>query len=265
MPTIHANEIDVFYEVRGGGDPLLLIAGFACDLTIWSQVAPALARQYRVVAFDNRGVGRTCGPGPASIRQMAEDTAGLIAALGFGRVHVVGHSMGGMIAQDLALTHPGRVRSLTLLASAAQLDERGKAIIESWGELPRLVDPATGARLTLPWVYTNAFFERPGAVQQVIDAIVANPFPPTAEGVYRQSRAVCAWDAADRLGGIGCPTLVVAGGEDVLLPVGYSERLARGIRGAELVVLEGTGHGLSIESPQAVAAAVFDFLSRVRD
>src|SRR5581483_6976100 len=104
---------------------------------------------------------------------------------------------------------------------------------------PRLVDLATGARQTLPWVYTSAFFERPGAVQQVIDAIVANPFPPTAEGVYRQSRAISAWDASERLGGIGSPTLIAVGREDDLLPVGYSEQLARGIRGAELAVLEG--------------------------
>jgi pimeloyl-ACP methyl ester carboxylesterase len=116
----------------------------------------------------------------------------------------------------------------------------------------------------LPWVYTSAFFARPGAVQQVIDAIVASPFPATAEGVYRQSRAISAWDAAERLAEIGCPTVVIAGREDVLLPVGYSEQLARGIPGAELVVLEGTGHGLLIESPQAVAAAVLDFLNRDR-
>jgi 3-oxoadipate enol-lactonase len=98
---------------------------------------PLLASQYRVIVFDNRGVGQTSAPNtPHSIRQMAEDAAGLLDAMGLSRVHVAGHSMGGQIAQELALAHPGRVRTLMLLASCARLDERGKAVIESWGELP---------------------------------------------------------------------------------------------------------------------------------
>jgi pimeloyl-ACP methyl ester carboxylesterase len=263
MPNVRVNGIDLFYEVQGAGDPLLLIAGFACDHTIWSQVAPALAPRYRVVVFDNRGVGRTSGPDAVvTIRQMAEDAAGLLDAVGLGPAHVAGHSMGGMIAQELVLAHPGQVRTLSILSSCARVDVRGKAIIESWGDLPRLVDAATGTRLVLPWLYTNAFYARPGAVGQVIDQIVANPFPPRAEGIYRQSRAISTWDPSDRLGAINCPTLVLVGREDVLLPVAFAEQLARDIRGAELVVLEKTGHGLLIESPAVAAAAMLDFLSR---
>src|SRR5262249_27460313 len=163
----------------------LLIAGFACDHTIWSKVVSVLASRYRVVAFDNRGVGRTSSPDTAtSIRQMAEDAAGLLDAIGVSPVHVAGHSMGGLIAQELVLAPREQVQSLILLSSCARLDARGKAIIESWGELPRLVDAATGLRLTLPWIYTNAFYARPGAIEQVIDQILANPFPPSAEGIY---------------------------------------------------------------------------------
>src|SRR5262245_26552811 len=150
MPTVRANGIDLFYQVRGHGDPLLLIAGFGCDHTIWSLVVPALAAHHRVIAFDNRGVGRSSGPDTVTgIPQMAEDAAGLLGALGLDRVHVAGHSMGGMIAQELALAHPERVRTLTLLSSCARQDARGRAIIESWGDLPRLVDVATATRLIL--------------------------------------------------------------------------------------------------------------------
>jgi pimeloyl-ACP methyl ester carboxylesterase len=263
MPTVHANGIDVYYEVQGAGEPLLLIAGFACDHTIWSQVVPALASRYRVVVFDNRGVGQTSGPDTAiTIRQMAEDAAGLLDAIGLGPAHVAGHSMGGMIAQELVLARPLQVRSQTLLSSCARVDARGKAVIESWGDLPRQVDAATATRLIVPWLYTGALFAEPGAIEQVTEQILTNPFPPTVQGLYAQSRAISTCDTSDRLGEIGCPTLVLVGSEDILLPVACAEQLARGIRGAELVVLKQTGHGLLVESPDAVAEAMLAFLSR---
>jgi pimeloyl-ACP methyl ester carboxylesterase len=170
--------------------------------------------------------------------------------------------MGGLIAQELALTHPRRVRSQLLLSTCARLDERGKAITRSWGELPRQVDAAAATRLILPWMYTNAFYARPGAVEDVIAQILANPFPPSAGAIEAQSRAICAHDASQRLGQIACPTLVLVGREDILTPVAFSEELARAVPHAELDVLEQTGHGLLIESPRAVAAAMTHFLSR---
>lgn len=262
MPPVRVNGIDIYFEVRGAGEPLLLIAGFACDLTIWSKVASVLADRYQVITFDNRGVGRSSAPDePYSIRLMAEDAAGLLDKIGGHPTHVVGHSMGGMIAQELALAHPQKVRSLTLLASCAKGDERNRAIIESWGELPRQVDPRMAARLSLPWVYTHRYYARPGAIQQVIDVMAANPFPSTAHGIYHQSQAVAGFDSTGRLPEIRCPTLVVAGREDILLPVRFSEELAGRIAGAELAVLEQTGHGMLVETPGAVAQVMLDFLS----
>src|SRR5262249_51251302 len=111
MPKVQVNGSDLYYESRGTGDPLLLIAGFACDHTIWSLVVPILASRHRVVVFDNRGTGQTSSPDrDFSIRQLAEDAAGLLDAIGLTSAHVAGHSMGGMIAQELALAHPEKVR-----------------------------------------------------------------------------------------------------------------------------------------------------------
>src|SRR5215475_886938 len=102
----------MFYRVKGDGEPLLLIAGFACDHTYWSSLVPALAARYRVVVFDNRGVGRSPElHASVTIRELAEDAAQLLDTLGLDRVHVAGHSMGGMIAQELVLAHPERVAS----------------------------------------------------------------------------------------------------------------------------------------------------------
>jgi pimeloyl-ACP methyl ester carboxylesterase len=263
MPKIKANGIEIFYEETGSGEPLLLIAGFACDHANWSQMLPILSSRHHVIVFDNRGVGQTSAPNaPYSIQQMAEDTAGLLDAAGMSRVHVTGHSMGGQIAQELALTHPELVKTLILLSSCAKVDERGKALIESWGELPRLVDAEMGLRLSFPWIYTSRFYATPGAIERVIEEVFSNPFPPSPAGIYQQSRAITGFDTTTRLAQITCPTLIVVGKEDILSGLPFAEQLARGIPGSQLVVLEQCAHGLPTESPEATAAAILYFLSR---
>lgn len=263
MPIIHANGVDLFYESLGTGEPLLLLAGFACDHTIWAKVVPTLARQYLVISIDNRGMGQSpASKTLASVRDMAEDAAAVLQALGLGPVHVAGHSMGGMIAQELALSHAELVRSLSLLASFAETDARGKAIIESWGDMPTKVDPLTMTKALLPWMYTNGFYSQPGVIDKLIQLILANPYPPSAQAIYDQSRAISASNTTNRLHEITCPTLILAGGEDILAPVSSSQQLAQGIRGSELVVLEKTGHGLLIETPEMVVKAMLGFLSR---
>jgi pimeloyl-ACP methyl ester carboxylesterase len=265
MPKIQVNGIEIYVQTHGDGEPLLLIAGLACDHTMWSEVVGVLAGHYRVIVFDNRGVGRSAAPdSPYTIRMMAGDAAALLDELGVGPVHLVGYSMGGQIAQELALARPGQVRSLILLSSCARCDERNKAIMETWAELPGVVEPRLMARLLLPWLYSNAFFTRPGAVEQLLTLLLDNPYPATPQGIYRQSRALGDFDTTSRLGEIGCPTLVLVGKEDALLPVAFSEQLAQGIPGAELVVLEQTGHGLLVESPEEVAQAMLGFLARQR-
>jgi pimeloyl-ACP methyl ester carboxylesterase len=259
MPKVLVNGSEIYYEAHGAGEPLLLIAGFACDHTIWSLVIPSLAQHYRVIAFDNRGVGQS--PGSAvreSIRLMADDAAGLLDVLGIGPAHVAGHSMGGMIAQELALAHPDQVRSLLLLSSCAQMDARGKMIIESWGQLASMLDAATLSRLILPWIHTRAFFETPGAVEQLIEQFLAYPYPPSPQALRGQSLAISSFDVSKRLHEIDCPTVVLTGEQDILFPVEFSEQLVQGIRGAQLVVLESAGHGLLMESPEPVANAMQD-------
>jgi 3-oxoadipate enol-lactonase len=262
MPKVRANGIELFYEESGTGDPLLLISGFACDHTNWRKLVPLLASCYSLITFDNRGVGQSSSPEtPYNIRLLAEDTIGLLDAIGLDSVHVGGHSMGGQIALELALACPGRVKSLILLSSCAKMDERGRTVIELWGDFPKLVDPVTGIRLSLPWIYTTRFYATPGAIDEVIQEILANPFPPTVSGIYQQSRAITSYDASARLREIKCPTLVVVGDEDILGGSHLSMDLAHRIPEAQLVVLKQAAHGLLTESPQATAAAIRDFLS----
>jgi pimeloyl-ACP methyl ester carboxylesterase len=170
--------------------------------------------------------------------------------------------MGGIVAQELALAHPSLVGSLTLISTCAKLDERGRSIIELWGELPRLTDPRTMVQLLAPWMYTNRFFAIPGALDKLIDETLAMKYPPTLDGIFQQSRAAGLANTTARLGQIRCPTLIVSGREDILLPVEYSQTLVDSIPGSEIMVLEQTGHGLLIETPQQFVDAFHYFLTR---
>jgi pimeloyl-ACP methyl ester carboxylesterase len=134
-------------------------------------------------------------------------------------------------------------------------------VIELWGDFPKLLDPATAIRLSLPWIYTERFYATPGAIDEVIKEILANPFPPSASGIYQQSHAITSYDASARLREIKCPTLVVVGDEDILGGLPLSADLAHHIPGGQLVVLKQAAHGLLTESPEVTAASMRDFLS----
>jgi 3-oxoadipate enol-lactonase len=151
MPKIHVNGIDLFYNSCGNGEALILIAGFDCDTSYWSALMPALVDKYQVIRFDNRGVGQSSAQdSPYSIKQMADDTAALLNYLGITTVHVAGHSMGGQIAQELALAHPEKVKSLILLSSWAKGNAKFNSLIEMFGDLPKNLDGKVYQKVLLP-------------------------------------------------------------------------------------------------------------------
>ncbi|MBD2338339.1 alpha/beta hydrolase [Calothrix sp. FACHB-156] len=261
MPKVHVNGIDLFYDIQGKGEPLLLISGFMCDHAYWSLLMPSL-KQYQVIRFDNRGFGRTSAPdSPYTIQQMATDAAALLETIGINKIHLAGHSMGGLIAQEIALAHPEKVKSLILLSSLAKGDGRFNSIVSTWGELPRTLDWKTYQQIILPWIFTDEFYSIPGMIDMIIKMAVNYQFPPTPQGIYHQSRAILGCDTTQRLKDIQCPTLILVGKQDILTPVKFSHQLAQGIPQAELVVLNSGGHGFLIESPEDVAAAMLKFLS----
>ena len=213
---------------------------------------PALVNKYMVIRFDNRGVGQSSAPDcPYSIKQMADDAAALLNYLGI-TIHVAGHSMGGQIAQELALAHPKKVKSLTLLSSWASGNAKFYSLIEMFGDLSKRLDGKSYQK----------FYSKTGAIEQIINIIEEYPFLPTSHGLYRQSRAILKSDTSEHITNIFCPTLVVVGKEDIVTPVKFSEQLAGGIPNAELVVLERGGHGFLVESPDAVAVVMLNFLAK---
>ncbi|MBD2102326.1 alpha/beta fold hydrolase [Leptolyngbya sp. FACHB-261] len=266
MPIIRVNGIDVYYKLQGSSqnELLLLIAGFASDSSTWAAMMPSLLEEYQVLRFDNRGVGQSSAPdGPYSIQQMAADAAALLAHLGVARVHVAGHSMGGQIAQELALSQPEKIQSLLLLSAWAWGDGKFNALIELFGDLTQKLEGTLYQKVLLPWLFTEKFYSTPGAIDQLIDLIEKQPFPPTSHGLYHQSRAILTSDTSNRLMDIRCPTLVLVGQEDLVTPIKFSQQLSQGIPGAELVMLQG-GHAFVVESAEAVAQAMLSYLEKQR-
>jgi 3-oxoadipate enol-lactonase len=265
MPKIQVNGIDLFYDLKGnGGHPtLLLLGGFDCDTSYWSLVMPFLVKHYQVIRVDNRGVGQSSAPDRSyNILQMAEDAAALVEHLGITKVHAVGHSMGGQIAQELTLSHPDQVESLILLASWAKGDARFNAQIKLFGDLPSQLERTLYYRILFSWMFTAAFYAIPEAIENMLAQIQSYPFLSTPQGLYHQSRAILASDTSDRLTNIGCPCLVAVGKDDLVTPVKFSHQLAQGIPYAKLLVLEQGGHGLLIESAEVVANVILNFLAQ---
>jgi pimeloyl-ACP methyl ester carboxylesterase len=195
---------------------------------------------------------------------MANDVAALLDRLAIDKVHLVGHSMGGQIAQELVLAHPEKVQSLMLLSSLAKGDGLFNSIIETWGELCANVDLKLYEKVVLPWIFTDSFYAIPGTIEGLIEFAIRYPFPPATHSLYHHSQAMLDFDTTDCLQKIHCPTLVLVGKQDILTPLKFSQQLAQGIPNAELVVLEGGGHGFLIESPNTVISAMLNFLRKLK-
>lgn len=262
MPTAQINDITMYYEEHGQGEPLLLIMGLSGHSMHWLFQTQALAQRYRVIVFDNRGAGRTEAPeGAYSTRQMADDAAALLDHLGIERARVVGWSMGGMIAQELAINHPDKVERLVLLASLSHVDPWGQPWLD-FGEQARAkeLDPKGLAVWMMPWMYTPAFMTQRGMVEAALNQMAMDPYPISAQGFTGQAAACRGHDTLERLKEITAATLVLVGKEDILTPSYYSQEMADRVPGARLQVLDRGGHGIPLEYPQAVNEAVLAFL-----
>jgi 3-oxoadipate enol-lactonase len=245
---------------RGSGDPpLLLIAGIPAVADDWDALAEPLSASRRVVAYDNRGSGRSpVTPGPYSTRQLAADAVGLLDRLEIERAHVFGMSMGGMIAQEVALGWPARVDRLVLGCTHAGVERAAPQPREparafamrtgDWGERMRSLAPHAFARDVDP-AFLDAFIAKKSSDVQ------------DDEGYRAQIAAVLAHDTHDRLPQIAAPTLVVTGDDDRVIPGASSEVLAERIPNARLEVIGGAGHLFFLERPEATLRVLEDFLA----
>jgi pimeloyl-ACP methyl ester carboxylesterase len=266
VPKVRVNDIQLYYEVHGQGEPLVLIMGLGGSTRGWDMQIPTFSREFQVVAFDNRGSGRSDKPATRyTIRMFADDTAGLMDALGIASAHVYGQSMGGFIAQELALSYPQRVRTLVLGSTscggrqAVAASPEHLTIMASLGTLR----PEEAAEKNLPLLYSAQFIARKRG-ELVARFLVEAELRPPLDAFARQAQAIMGHNAYDRLPQLRCPTLVISGSEDKIIPAENSSILARRIPGAELVVLPKAGHGYPVECADESNAIVLDFLRRHR-
>jgi pimeloyl-ACP methyl ester carboxylesterase len=265
MPRVRVGDIEMHYVEAGAGEPLVLVMGFGGDHLAWGFQTPVFAARYRVIVFDNRGAGQTDAPDlPYTTRLMADDTAGLMDALGIERAHVLGFSMGGMIAQELTLNHPHRVRSLQLHATYARADGYLKALSTVWRTVRTELDREASLRTMALWFFAQrTYTERPELVEMILQNSLANPHPQSLTGFLRQGEAVAAHDTLDRLGALRCPTLVSVGEEDILVSPHFARELAEHVPGATLRTIPAAGHVYIWERPDVFNAMCLEFLEKV--
>jgi pimeloyl-ACP methyl ester carboxylesterase len=279
MSIARIGDIEMYYEEHGGGDPLLLIMGLAADSQAWVFQIPAFAERFRTIAFDNRGVGRSSKPtGPYSVHQMADEAAALLDHLEIASAHVVGVSMGGMIAQEIALRHPEKIRRLVLACTYPEPDHdveehRRFSVGQLGGKVSAAgqididvsaIDPFAFLQQMLPTVFNQSFIERelPKLIQVFSGAL---QYGFSMEAILGQVAAVMSHKATDRLHQIASPTLVITGDADRLISPANSDLLARSIPNARLVKIPGGSHGFNFETPEIFNREVLDFLSESTD
>jgi 3-oxoadipate enol-lactonase len=253
MPVADHGPVRLYYESRGRGPAVLLVMGLGMTLNAWWRTVPVLAASFRVLAFDNRGIGRS-EPArlPFSVGQMADDAVAVLDAAGEEAAHVYGISLGGMVAQEIALRHPDRVRALVLGATTpggSRSTPPGEATL-SFLARAAAMGPEETAWASVPYIYAERTRRRHG--ERIAADIARRVQSPTDSLAYgRQVSAAAAHSTAARLEHIAAPTLVVHGAEDVVVPPENGRVIAEGIPGAELRLWPRAGHLYVTDEPRA--------------
>lgn len=268
MPTLQSNGITLKYKVDGAGHPLLLITGVGYGKWFWNKVVPGLARHFQVITFDNRGAGESDKPeGPYTVPMMAADTAGLLDALEIKGAYVMGHSLGGFIAQELVVTRPDLVGKLIL----ASTNYGGMKVIPITPEAVKVLtdrsgDPVELVRRGIAIACAPGFAEKKMSVaKELFEYRFTNPVPPAqyaAQVAAGAGMSALTDDMVDqRMSAIRVPTLILFGEFDMVVSPGNASLMAEKIAGAKVNVLPGVGHMFPVEDPAATVDAIVRFLN----
>jgi pimeloyl-ACP methyl ester carboxylesterase len=262
MPFVHVNNIRMYYKIRGAGhEPLVFISGLGADHRVWDALMPKFAEKYRCLLFDNRGVGRTEKPKARySTKLLAQDVSALMAAIHVPRAHVMGISMGGAIAQELAINHPDQVGSLTLISTWAKADTFRRELGGCRLRAAKTCGRNAFWREHLLWCFTHDFYEQQSGKIDAAREFLAKTVQP-AYALARQTEAVINHDTLDRLHRIQAPTLIVVGDEDISTPVRFATTLHDNIKDSKLTIVKGAGHSLSSEKPDLFIKIALGFLA----
>lgn len=262
MPMIKLSNVNVYYEIHGTGQPLVLVAGYTCDHEFWLLMHKKLAQHFQVVLFDNRAVGQTKDPDAVfTLETMAEDTVALVDKLDLKRPHILGQSMGGAIAQHIARNYPDKIGKLIIADSTAQFNTRTLLVTESLLKLRQENVPLdTLIETCMPWFFSIDFLAVEGNVALIKELTKNKRYPQSIDDQERQFKALRAFNARPWLHEIKNPTLIMAAAEDIITLPSESQQLASAITNSQFITLSG-GHSSPIEKPDEMSTAIIKFLT----
>ena len=265
MPTVQANGIDVYYEVQGEGEPMVLIPYLAINQACYAFQVADYAKDFTCYTVDLRGAGLSGKPeGTYTTELLADDVAAFMQAAGLDRAHISGLSLGAAAGMWLAAKYPARVKSLSLHSAWPATDPFLAVVVEGWRIMAQALDSVTEMVIKgiFPWCFTPELYAaRPEYIESLAEFVRSRPMP-SVEAFLRQSQAVLSHDARDVLGSIQAPTLLTFGRHDMATSTRFADPIRDVIRGCELVVFEDCSHAPIYENVEEFNQQTLAFLQR---
>ena len=260
MPRISIGDCQLYYERQGAGFPVIFVSGLSGYGSFWRDQLPAFARNFDCIAYDHRGVGQSDPKGSITlIEKLAEDTIGLMDALGVEKAHIIGHSAGGAVAQVMAIDHPTRLASAVIAAGWTKPDAYFRRFFALRKELLSRLGPSSYIQANTLFLYPAAYIAANNEKLRQIEAQILANFP-APDTISSRIDAIMAFDRTEDLNRIKTPTLVLAAQDDMIAPAYFSEDLARRIPGAEAKFFPQGGHDFPQVVPREFNQAVTPFL-----
>ena len=263
MPVVQGNGIDIYYEVQGEGEPLVLIPYLAADQACYAFQVAEYAKHFTCFTVDLRGAGLSGKPeGSYSTELLAEDIAAFMQAAGIDSAHVSGLSLGAAAGMQLAAKHPERVKSLSLHSAWHATDPFLTTVLETWRIMAKGLDSVTDMVIAgiFPWCFTPELYAaRPEYIESLADFVRSRPMPPV-DAFLRQSAAVLGHDATAALGSITAPTLITVGEHDMVTSTRFAAPLSEGISNSEVVVFSDCAHAPIYEITEEFNQRTLEFL-----
>lgn len=262
MPSASVNGLELFWRDDGAGRPVVLLMGMETDHRGWSRVARPLKQEFRCISLDNRDVGLSGkASGPYGVAAMADDTIGLIDHLRLDKVMLIGQSMGGAIAQELARKFPDRIERMVLISSFSTLDARSRSTLQGWKAIRGKLSLREYYAVVFPWMYTTDEYARPGFIEAILTGATANPNPQSHEAFGRHVDAVVNFDSSAWLQQLAVETLIISGQQDAITPPAIARELTSRTPRSRMILVEGAGHGLAMTSAiDPVIPEIFNFI-----
>lgn len=263
MSFVKLDNLNFYYEVTGSGVPIVLISGLSCDSSHWGLIKNLLAQQFMVVCIDNRSAGRTQIPTSSySINDMALDVVKLLDYLGITKAHILGHSMGGAIAQTIAYSNPQLINKLIISNSFVKIKRRSLMFMENLAKMYLNNIPLEyTVPVNAPWVFSDEFLSQNDVIDDLISFSKAYLYPQSAQGYKQQVEAIAVFNSTNWINQIIAPTLIIAGQHDYLTPFDDSEYMHKNIKNSQFIIQPG-GHVPMVEISDRFLSDVLHFLNR---